>query len=93
MLALVCPDGVLISSDSTEVVVTDILIRDVPDDVVAAIDAKAARVGLSRSEYLRRALAREGSEGSAKVSVEDLSRFAQTFADLGDSDIMGRAWS
>jgi len=73
--------------------VTDILIRDVPDDVVAAIDAKAARVGLSRSEYLRRALAREGSEGSAKVSVEDLSRFAQTFADLGDSDIMGRAWS
>ena len=29
--------------------VTDILIRDVPDDVLAAIDAKANRVGLSRA--------------------------------------------
>jgi len=27
----------------------DILIRDLPDDVLAAIDAKARRVGLSRS--------------------------------------------
>ena len=40
----------------------DILIRDVPDDVVAAIDAKAQRAGLSRTEYLRRALSRERSE-------------------------------
>lgn len=29
----------------------DILILDVPDDVVAAIDAKAQRVGLSRTDY------------------------------------------
>ncbi|MBA2282299.1 MAG: ribbon-helix-helix protein, CopG family [Acidimicrobiia bacterium] len=35
---------------------TDILMRDVPDEVLAAIDAKAKRVGLSRTEYLRRAL-------------------------------------
>jgi len=34
----------------------NILIRDVPDKVLAAIDAKAKRVGLSRTEYLRRAL-------------------------------------
>jgi predicted nucleic acid-binding protein len=33
---------------------TDLLIRDVPDDIVAAIDADAGRLGLSRSEYLRR---------------------------------------
>lgn len=33
---------------------TDILIRDMPDEVLAAIDAKAKRVGLSRSAYLRR---------------------------------------
>ena len=37
---------------------TDILIRDVPDEVLSAIDAKAKRVGLSRSEYLRRTLDR-----------------------------------
>jgi hypothetical protein len=75
--------------------VTDILIRDVPDDVVAAIDAKAQRAGLSRTEYLRRALARErgyrgGSEG---VTVEDLSRFAEVFSDLADDDVISQAWT
>ena len=71
---------------------TDILIRDVPEDVIAAIDIKAQRVGLSRTEYLRRALARERNAQSAEVSVADLAGFANTFADLEDPDIMGRAW-
>ena len=31
---------------------TDMLIHDVPDDVVAAVDARASRLGLSRSEYV-----------------------------------------
>jgi predicted nucleic acid-binding protein len=35
----------------------DILIRDVPEHVVAALDARARRLGLSRSEYIRRQLA------------------------------------
>src|SRR5664279_2351457 len=35
-------------------------LRDVPDHVVAGIDARSSRLGLSRSEYLRRRLAREG---------------------------------
>ena len=70
----------------------DILIRDVPDDVVAAIDAKAQRAGLSRTEYLRRTLSRERAEDSADVTVEDLARFAQTFADLDDPEVMGQAW-
>ena len=69
----------------------DILIRDVPDDVVASIDAKAQRAGLSRSEYLRRALAREREEST--VTVEYLSSFADTFADLGDPDVMSGAWT
>lgn len=71
----------------------DILIRDLPDDVLAAIDAKARRAGLSRSEYIRRALAREGSDSACDVSVDDLAGFADTFADLGDPEVMGRAWS
>ena len=70
----------------------DILIRDVPDDVVAAIDAKAQRLGLSRSEYLRRALARERSSRDDEVTVDDLAAFARTFADLDNAEVMGRAW-
>lgn len=59
-----------------------ILIRDVPDDVVAAIDARARRVGLSRTEYIRRALSRERHQGAPGVSVEDMAAFAEAFADL-----------
>lgn len=70
----------------------DILIRDVPDDVVAAIDAKAQRAGLSRTEYLRRALSRERNDEAADVTVEDLARFAQAFTDLADEEVMGQAW-
>ncbi len=70
----------------------DILIRDVPDDVVAAIDAKALRAGLSRTEYLRRALSRERGGDSAEVTVDDLATFAHTFADLDDTNVMGQAW-
>jgi len=71
---------------------SDILIRDVPDDVLAAIDAKAQRAGLSRTEYLRRTLARERSETLLDVTTGDLAVFADTFADLGDDTIMGGAW-
>jgi D-serine deaminase-like pyridoxal phosphate-dependent protein len=69
----------------------DLLIRDVPDDVVAAIDADASRLGLSRTEYLRRALARTATR-SGGVAVEDLARFEATFADLADDDLMRQAW-
>jgi hypothetical protein len=36
-----------------EAEMTDVLIRDVPEKVVAALDAHATRLGLSRSEYVR----------------------------------------
>jgi len=72
---------------------TDILIRDVPDDVVAAIDAKAQRVGLSRTEYLRRVLAREGTASEREVTEDDFRWFSATFADLKDPAVMDRAWS
>jgi hypothetical protein len=75
------------------VAVADILIRDIPDDVLAAIDTNAHRAGLSRTEYLRRALARERSDRSADVTVADLERFAVTFADLDDNEVMSRAWT
>jgi plasmid stability protein len=71
---------------------TDVLVRDVPEDVVAALEARATRLGLSRSEFLRRRLAQEAVAG-AKVTVEDLQSFADTFADLGDPEVMKGAWA
>lgn len=70
---------------------SDILIRDLPDDVVAALDARAQRAGISRTEYVRRVLARE--RDTTLVTVDDLSRFAATFEDLADDAVMRRAWS
>lgn len=71
---------------------TDILVRGVPDDVVAAIDARASALGLSRSEYLRRRLGQELVRPET-LAVSDLTAFADTFADLADPDVMGGAWS
>jgi hypothetical protein len=70
----------------------DVLIRDVPDDVIAAVDAHASRMGLSRSEYVRRRLAQDAAAGDTTVSVEDLARFTDAFADLADPDVMSQAW-
>jgi plasmid stability protein len=75
-----------------EVPMTDMLIRDVPDDVVAAVDARAGRLGLSRSEYVRRRLAQDASTTGTPVSVQDLARFAEVFGDLEDPEVMSRAW-
>jgi plasmid stability protein len=77
---------------SLEALMTDMLIRDVPDEVVAAIDARASRLGLSRSEYVRRRLAQDAATASAEVTAQDLARFAEVFADLGNPDVMSQAW-
>ena len=74
------------------VAVTDVLVRDVPDDVVAALDARAARLGLSRSEFLRRRLAQEAVSHANSVSGDDLTAFAKTFADLANPQVMRGAW-
>jgi Ribbon-helix-helix protein, copG family len=71
---------------------TDMLIRDVPDNVVAALDEHAGRLGLSRSEYVRRRLAQDAATSGSPVSVQDLGRFADVFGDLADPDVMRRAW-
>jgi len=72
---------------------TDILIRDVPDEVVSALDARAKRMGLSRTELLRRTLKREASiRSDRKTTIEDLQRFSEMAQDLMDEEIMRRAW-
>jgi plasmid stability protein len=73
--------------------VTDILIRNLPDELVAAIDARAKRVGLSRNEYLRRTLERERAGIAGPVTAVDLERLTSLAADLDDPDVMSGAWS
>jgi plasmid stability protein len=68
-----------------------LLIRNVPDEVIAGLDARAARLGISRSEFLRRRLAQEASAGTT-VTVEDLQRLADSFPDLLDEQVMRGAW-
>lgn len=71
----------------------DILVRGMSDDVIAVIDTRAAELGLSRSEFVRRLVRQEAQRGAAPVGVADLIRFSGVFADLADSEVMGRAWT
>ncbi len=70
----------------------DVLIRGLPDAVLAAVDAHASRLGLSRVEYIRRRLAADAATANSAVSPEDLRVFGQAFAVLGDETIMDQAW-
>ncbi len=72
---------------------SDILIRDVPDGVVAVIDARAAALGLSRNEFLRRRLTQEARRDARSVTADDLRTFGALLSDLSDSEVMARAWS
>lgn len=71
----------------------DILISDVPDEVLFAIDAKASGVGLSRDAYLRRVLDRQREKRAGPVTIEHLQRVACLARDLQDPDVMAGAWS
>lgn len=70
---------------------TNLLVRDVPDDVIAALDTRAAQLGLSRSEYLRRRLAQE-AQLTQQVTVADLKHLAELLVDLDDPEVMRGAW-
>jgi len=71
---------------------SDVLIRDVPDEVLAAIDRQAARLGLSRTEYLRRRLAQD-ADANETVTVAQLREFGEAFEDLSDESAMSGAWT
>jgi len=77
---------------SKEILMTDVLIRNVPDDALAAIEARARRLGLSRSEYLRREVVRTAAGSAEPVTVESLRMVGEMLEDLADDDVMRRAW-
>ena len=70
----------------------DVLVRDVPEEVLAGVDAHASRLGLSRVEYIRRRLAADAATSGEPVSAADLRSFAALVGDLSDPEVMGAAW-
>ncbi len=70
----------------------DFLVRNVPDDVLAAIDVHATRLGLSRDEYVRRELIRIARRSASPVDSGDLRTFGEQFCDLTSADLMDQAW-
>jgi plasmid stability protein len=70
----------------------DMPIRDVPEDVAADLEARARRLGLSRAEYVQRRLTQDVAAPDSPVGAGDLMRFADTFSDLADPDLMSQAW-
>lgn len=70
----------------------DILIRDVPDDVASLLDQRARHLGLSRTEYLRRVLARESVDRTTASTLEDWQAFSDRHTDLDNPEVMRRAW-
>ncbi|MET9313712.1 ribbon-helix-helix protein, CopG family [Kribbella sp. NPDC003505] len=72
---------------------SDVLIRDVHDDVLAVIDKRAAGQGLSRSEYLRRQLSQEAARSEVAVTLADLQRLSELARDVEDPEVMDQAWS
>jgi len=71
---------------------TDVLIRDLEPEDVARLDARAAALGLSRNEYLRRRLEQDARRGTGSVTQADFERFVERFSDLADDELMRPAW-
>ena len=70
----------------------DIVIRGVPVNVIEALDARAARLGLSRGEYVRRCLAQDATRDVSPVSAAHFANFAEIFGDLSDPEVLSQAW-
>jgi len=85
--------GRKISSDITrEVTMPDLLIRNFPAAELHLLDEQAKRLGLSRTEFLRRQLVREARRTQSAVTAADLAGLADLVADLDDPSVMRDAW-
>ncbi len=71
----------------------DLLIRDFPAEDLSLLDERARRLGLSRTEYLRRQLHQTARRLDASVTPRELLAFASLVSDLEDESVMKQAWS
>ena len=70
----------------------DLLIRDLPPEILAGLDASAAQLGISRVEFVRRALAQAIPHHQESVAEIHLSALASLLEDLNNPDVMAAAW-
>jgi hypothetical protein len=78
------PGGIIDIGGNT----SEILIRDVPKDLIDLINRNARRMGVSRNEYLQRALARERFNDVTPTTIVDFERTSERFIGLADGDLM-----
>lgn len=70
----------------------NVLVRDIPQEPLDRLDARARALGLSRQEFLRRQLLQEARLTPVAVTAADLDGFSERFADLADEEIMRGGW-
>jgi hypothetical protein len=67
----------------------------VPDEDLGRIDERATRMGLSRTDYLKRQIAQDARRTlpDRSLTLDDFAAFADLASDLLDEDVMREAWS
>jgi hypothetical protein len=71
----------------------DVLIRDVPDEVLAVVESRAAKLGLFRNEFLLRWPVQEAARTTRRATMDDLLSFAGTLSDVADPQVRERSRS
>lgn len=73
---------------------TDVLIRDVPEDDLRRIDDEAARLGLSRNAFLRLEMHRIAKHRTVRpATAADYQASLDALTDINSDDVMRQAWS
>lgn len=73
---------------------TDVLIRDVPEDDLRKIDDEAARLGLSRNAFLKREMHRIAKHRTVRpATAQDYEASLVALTDINSDDVMRQAWS
>ena len=67
----------------------DVLVRGIDQQVLDQVDAIAARLGISRAEFIRRQLEQSAQRSARRTRAEDLQQFER----LEDVEWMRGAWS
>ena len=71
----------------------DLLIRNLRGEDLELLDGQAARLGISRDEYLRRHLHQEARRTARAVTEADLRAVGHLLSDLADEGVVADAWS